>query len=108
MDGIIYFNGLKPESVGLIVDKFIFEMENQLRAKKIEISVTSEAKAWLAQIGYDVKLGARPLARIVDEKIKKPLSKEILFGKLEKGGKVEISLSTSDQLHDQELVFSYH
>lgn len=101
LDGIIHFNGLRPESVGMIVDKFIFEMENQLRAKQVEISVSSEAKAWLAQIGYDVKLGARPLARIVDEKIKKVLAKEILFGKLENGGKVSISLDKD------ELIFIY-
>lgn len=107
LDAIIYFNGLRPESVSMIVDKFIYEMENQLRAKKVEISVTSEAKAWLAKIGYDVKLGARPLARIVDEKIKKPLAKEILFGKLENGGRVEISLSATAKDGEQQLVFSY-
>lgn len=108
LDGIIHFNGLRPESVSMIVDKFIFEMENQLRAKKVEISVTSEAKSWLAKIGYDVKLGARPLTRIVDEKLKKPLAKEILFGKLENGGRVEISLSPTSKDGEHELIFSFH
>ena len=61
-----------------------------LLEKKVELEVTSEARAWLARHGFDDKLGARPVGRLVDEKIKKPLAHEILFGRLEKGGRVVV------------------
>ena len=69
--------------------------------KKVEIDITEEAKEWLAKEGYDEKMGARPLDRLIHDKIKKPLSEEILFGKLENGGKVTIDIK------DDELVFEY-
>jgi len=84
-----------------IVDKFLAQIELQLLEKKVECEVSDEAKTWLAENGYDEKMGARPLARLIHNKIKKVLSDEILFGKLEKGGEVKITLC------DDELVFDY-
>jgi ATP-dependent Clp protease ATP-binding subunit ClpA len=73
-----------------VVDKFIAQLEAQLESKKIEIQVESSAKAWIAERGYDVKMGARPMERIIQEHIKKLLAEEILFGRLENGGKVVV------------------
>lgn len=92
LDGVIHFNRLKSNNVEAIVAKFLMELENQLLEKKIELEVTPGARAWLARHGFDDKLGARPVARLVDERIKKPLAHEILFGKLEKGGHVTVDV----------------
>jgi ATP-dependent Clp protease ATP-binding subunit ClpA len=92
LDGVIHFNRLKSNNVEAIVGKFLMELENQLLEKKIELEVTAAARAWLARHGFDDKLGARPVARLVDERIKKPLAHEILFGKLEKGGHVTVDV----------------
>lgn len=102
LDAIIHFNKLGDSTLDLIVNKFIVELELQLREKDIEIEVSPLARRWLGQKGYDEKLGARPIARVVDEHIKKNLAQEILFGKLMKGGKVVVDLSES------ELIFQYH
>ena len=72
------------------------ELENQLIEKKVELDVTEAAKAWLSKHGYDDKLGARPISRLINDKIKKPLANEILFGKLEKGGKVVVDVIKDD------------
>jgi ATP-dependent Clp protease ATP-binding subunit ClpA len=72
------------------------ELENQLTEKKVEMDVTPEARAWLSKNGYDSKLGARPIARLINDKIKKPLANEILFGLLEKGGKVVVHVKNDD------------
>jgi ATP-dependent Clp protease ATP-binding subunit ClpA len=90
LDSIVNFNKLGEENIKRIVSKFMMELENQLAEKNIEIELDDSAVTYLANEGFDDKLGARPLARIVDEKIKKPLANEVLFGKLEKGGKVKI------------------
>jgi ATP-dependent Clp protease ATP-binding subunit ClpA len=92
LDAIVYFNGLDPLTVGQVVGKQLLELESQLLAKGVEVDVTPEAREWLAQKGYDRAMGARPLARLIQDKIKKPLSEEILFGKLEKGGKVVVKV----------------
>lgn len=94
LDAVIHFNRLKPINVEAIVEKFLMELEGQLLDKKVELEVTSEARAWLARHGFDDKLGARPVGRLVDEKIKKPLAHEILFGRLEKGGRVVVDEGT--------------
>jgi ATP-dependent Clp protease ATP-binding subunit ClpA len=88
LDAVIGFNKLLHNNIEMVVDKFLMELENQLVEKKVELEVTAAAKSWIARTGYDDKLGARPISRLIDEKIKKPLAHEILFGKLEKGGKV--------------------
>jgi ATP-dependent Clp protease ATP-binding subunit ClpA len=102
LDAIISFNKLGTKNVEMVVNKFLMELENQLVEKKVELEVSAAAKEWLSKNGYDDKLGARPIARLIDEKIKKPMAHEILFGKLEKGGKVRVDMK-NDQL---EFTFS--
>ncbi len=92
LDAIIHFNRLDDSYVLKIVDKFLMELEEKLIARNIELEVKLAVKEWLAKKGYDPKMGARPLARLIDTEIKKPLSQEVLFGKLEKGGKVIVDL----------------
>jgi ATP-dependent Clp protease ATP-binding subunit ClpA len=96
LDAVINFNKLGNANIELVVSKFLMELENQLVEKKVEMNVTADAKAWLSKNGYDDKLGARPIARLINEKIKKPLAHEILFGKLEKGGKVDVVVKNDE------------
>jgi ATP-dependent Clp protease ATP-binding subunit ClpA len=96
LDAVVHFNKLKPTNVESIVDKFLMELEGQLMEKKIELEVTAAARAWLARHGFDDKLGARPVGRLVDERIKKPLAHEILFGKLENGGRVVVDMKDDE------------
>lgn len=98
LDAIIGFNKLDNRNVEMVVNKFLMELEEQLVEKKVELEVTSAAKEWLSKNGYDDKLGARPISRLINDKIKKPLAHEILFGKLEQGGKVTVDVS-NDDLH---------
>ena len=86
LDAIVPFQNLKPETVEKVVDKFVIQLEAQLSDKHVVIELTSKARKHLAKLGYDPAMGARPLARIIQSKIKKPLAEEILFGKLQKGG----------------------
>lgn len=92
LDAVIHFNKLDDSYIIKIVEKFLIQLETKLAAKNVEIVVSEEAKMWLADKGYDPKMGARPLARLIDQEIKKPLSHEVLFGKLEKGGKVLVGV----------------
>jgi ATP-dependent Clp protease ATP-binding subunit ClpA len=96
LDAIISFNKLGNTNIDMVVSKFLIELEGQLIEKKVDLEVTSVAKSWLAKNGYDDKLGARPIARLINDKIKKPLAHEILFGKLEKGGKVIVDLKNDE------------
>ena len=98
LDSIVYFNPLDPETMSQVVSKQLVELETQLLAKNVDIEFTTEVREWLAKKGYDRWMGARPLGRTLQEYIKKPLSEEILFGKLEKGGKVKVSLK-NDRCH---------
>jgi len=75
-----------------VVDKFIFELESQLSEKRVSLALEPDAREWLAVHGCDPKMGARPMARVIQENIKKPLADEILFGKLAEGGMVRISV----------------
>ncbi|MDP6883978.1 MAG: AAA family ATPase, partial [Rhodospirillales bacterium] len=88
LDSIIGFSNLTPEVMVRVVDKFIMELEGQLGDRSVTIELDPEARAWLARKGYDTLFGARPLARVIQEHIKKPLAEELLFGKLAKGGAV--------------------
>lgn len=97
LDAIIKFNSLKPEVVTQIVTKFISSLNTQLQDKGITITANDDAIAWLATNGYDEKMGARPLSRLIDTKIKSPLSRRVLFGDLVNGGNVTISV-TNDEL----------
>ncbi|MDX1484713.1 MAG: ATP-dependent Clp protease ATP-binding subunit ClpA [Alphaproteobacteria bacterium] len=92
LDSVIAFSGLSPEVVGMVVDKFVIELEEQLADRNVEIELTPAAKSWLAEKGYDQAFGARPLARVIQESIKRPLADELLFGKLAKGGIVVVEV----------------
>ncbi len=86
LDGIIQFGALDEATILGVVDKFLVQLQAQLDEKKVVLTVTPEGRAWLAEHGYDAKMGARPMARTLQEYIKKPLAEEILFGRLMKGG----------------------
>ena len=90
LDAIIQFNPLDPTVITQVVDKFIFELEAQLQEKGVTIEVDDSARLWLAEHGYDPKMGARPMARVIQEHIKKPLAEELLFGRLVDGGEVHV------------------
>ena len=90
MDGIIKFNKLGEKEMKLIVSRHIDELNEQLAEKKITVTCLKDAREWLAKEGYDPKMGARPMARLIQDKLKKPLAKEILFGDLKDGGRVKI------------------
>lgn len=96
LDSIIHFNKLSNQNIQLVVSKFLMELESQLIDKKVELDVSEDARLWLAKNGYDDKLGARPISRMIDEKIKKSLAHEILFGKLENGGRVSVDVKNDD------------
>jgi ATP-dependent Clp protease ATP-binding subunit ClpA len=96
LDAIVYFNPLDIMTVGQVVGKQIVELESQLLAKGVDVHLEPDAREWLARKGYDKQMGARPLARLIQDKIKKPLAEEILFGKLENGGDVKIFIRNDD------------
>ncbi len=93
LDAIITFSGLSPEIVGHVVDKFVRELEAQLADRGVTIALAPEARLWIAERGYDKQNGARPLARFIQEHLKKPLADELLFGRLAKGGRVTVGLA---------------
>lgn len=97
LDAIIQFTALSGEIVANVVDKFIIQLEAQLSDRQVEIELTDAARAWLAVRGYDPAMGARPLGRLIQEKIKKPLADELLFGKLRKGGLVRVDTDPNDK-----------
>ena len=92
LDGIVQFNHLSTKVMGMIVDKNMKELETMLKAKQVKLTYSDKVRSYLAKEGYDLKFGARPLARIIQTRIKDRLTDEILFGSLEKGGKVSIGM----------------
>ena len=92
LDAVIRFAGLTPAVIGCVVDKFVIQLEEQLADRDVTIEMSAAARAWLAEKGYDATYGARPLARLIQEEIKKPLADELLFGRLAKGGRVRVGL----------------
>ena len=100
LDAIIPFSALSRDTVLKVVDKFIFEMEAQLADKNVTIELTDKAKTYLARKGYDPAMGARPLARLIQEEVKRPLAEELLFGKLTKGGAVSVDYDGDDMTFD--------
>jgi len=98
LDAIIQFNGLDKSTILSVVDKLLFELEQQLEEKHVAMSVGSTVREWLADRGYDPQMGARPMARVIQEHIKKPLAEELLFGRLAQGGKVRIGVADSGEL----------
>ena len=101
LDAIIPFAALSTDIVGRVVDKFVIQLETQLSDRNVAITLTDEAREWLATKGYDSRMGARPLARTIQEFVKKPLAEELLFGRLSKGGSVKIGVA------DSKLTFEY-
>ena len=101
LDATINFNSLTPENIERVVDKFIMELDHQLNDRKVFLQLTPKAKRWFAERGYDPTFGARPMARLIQNEIKRVLADEILFGKLQNGGKIEV-----DEV-DGKLTFNY-
>jgi len=92
LDATISFAALAPETIGRVVGKFVLQLEEQLADRNVTIELDAAARDWLAKKGYDPLFGARPLARVIQEHIKKPLAEELLFGSLAKGGVVRVSV----------------
>jgi ATP-dependent Clp protease ATP-binding subunit ClpA len=101
LDAMVEFVALQREHIDMIVDKSINELNEMMADKGVVIELTLGAKAWMRERGYIPDMGARPLQRVINDYIKKPLSKEVLFGKLMNGGKVTVKVS------NDELEFSY-
>ncbi|MBI3707748.1 MAG: ATP-dependent Clp protease ATP-binding subunit ClpA [Proteobacteria bacterium] len=100
LDAVVGFARLAPSVVSRVVDKFVGQLESQLRERGVTIVVTDEARTWLAEKGYDELYGARPLARVIQENIKKPLADELLFGRLAKGGAVRVKVENGKLAFD--------
>lgn len=100
LDAIVPFKALKPATVAKVVDKFMAQLEAQLSEKNVTIQLSDDAREYLAKCGYDVAMGARPLGRVIQEQIKKPLAEELLFGKLVNGGVVKIDFKENDLKFD--------
>jgi len=92
LDATVTFGALSPQTVETIVEKFVLQLEAQLAERRVAITLEPEARAWLAEKGYDPVFGARPLARVIQTEVRDPLTDEILFGRLEHGGLVTIGL----------------
>jgi len=92
LDAIIHFKTLDQQTIGLVVDKFIMELEEQLGNKGVSLIVEQSARDWLIEHGYDKAMGARPMARLIQDNVKKPLADELLFGKLANGGHVRLTM----------------
>ena len=101
LDAIIQFETLDRAHIAHVVDKFIFELETQLEQKKASIDIDMKARDWIAEHGYDPKMGARPMARLISDHIKKPLAEELLFGKLSQGGHIHVTVK------DDKLALEY-
>jgi len=101
LDAIISFNSLPDKVIARVVEKFILELEVQLDNKNVFIEISKKAALWIGKEGYDENMGARPLSRLIQEKIKKPIAEEILYGKLSNGGNIKVDLK------DKELTFDY-
>ena len=95
LDSVVQFKHLMSDTIAHVVDKFIVELEALLDEKQVTLEVTQEARDWLAENGYDPEMGARPMARVIKESIKKPLAEELLFGKLSKGGHVKVTADST-------------
>ncbi len=98
IDAIIQFNGLDPRTIQRVVDKLLVEVEAQLEQRGVQLHIDDAAREWLSRKGYDPKMGARPMARVIQESIKRPLAEELLFGRLAGGGHAFVSLGNDDAL----------
>lgn len=98
LDAVVQFEGLDERTIQRVVDKLLVEVESQLEQKGVALHLDDQARSWIAKRGYDPKMGARPMARIIQEFIKRPLAEELLFGRLEKGGHAFVSLGADGNL----------
>ena len=96
LDAIVQFSALKLEVVKTVVDKFLTELQAQLDENRVTLEVDEAARAWLAREGYDEKMGARPMQRLIQEKIKRQLAEDLLFGDLASGGTVNVTIEDND------------
>jgi ATP-dependent Clp protease ATP-binding subunit ClpA len=106
LDSIITFAHLTEDIIALVVEKFVLQLEAQLADRDVTIELSDEAAKWLIGHGYDEQMGARPMARVIQEHIKKPLADEVLFGRLKAGGHVRVTL-TKDEDGAEKLGFEY-
>jgi ATP-dependent Clp protease ATP-binding subunit ClpA len=104
LDAVISFASLPPEIVRNVVQKFILQLEGQLQERHVQIEMSDAAADWIVKRGYDEAFGARPLARVIAEQVKKPMADELLFGKLKDGGIVKIDIDPADP---DKLAFTY-
>jgi ATP-dependent Clp protease ATP-binding subunit ClpA len=98
LDAIVQFDALDETTIQRVVDKLLVEVETQLEQKNVALHVDDTARLWIAKRGYDPRMGARPMARVIQEHIKRPLAEELLFGRLEKGGHAFVSVGPDDAL----------
>jgi ATP-dependent Clp protease ATP-binding subunit ClpA len=96
LDAIIHFNPLDRVTVSHVVDKFLVELETQLNEKNVNMEVDDDAREWLAENGHDPIMGARPMSRLIQEKVKRLLAEELLFGTLEHGGDVLVTVKNGE------------
>ncbi len=101
LDAVIPFGALPPEVVYQVVQKFVLQLEAQLADRGVTFELSEEAVKWLAEKGYDSRMGARPLSRVIQENIKQPLADEVLFGKLKNGGTVKVARRDESGRHDR-------
>ncbi len=104
LDAIIQFGGLDERTIERVVEKLLVEIETQLEGKRVSLQLDDAARRWIAKTGYDPKMGARPMARVIQEHIKRPLAEELLFGKLVEGGLVRVTVKSDDSGLDLECV----
>jgi ATP-dependent Clp protease ATP-binding subunit ClpA len=98
LDSIIQFSALDPRTIQRVVDKLLVEVEAQLEQKGVQLHIDDAAREWLARKGFDPKMGARPMARMIQEAIKRPLAEDLLFGSLAGGGHAYVTLGPDDEL----------
>ena len=107
LDAIVSFAHLNADVIGMVVEKFVLQLEAQLADRDVTIELSEPAKAWLIEHGYDEQMGARPMARVIQEHIKKPLADEVLFGKLKGGGHVRVVLVKDEATDKDKIGFEF-
>jgi ATP-dependent Clp protease ATP-binding subunit ClpA len=106
LDAIVSFGHLNTDVIGMVVEKFVLQLEAQLADRDVTIELSEPAKAWLVKEGYDEQMGARPMGRVIQEHIKKPLADQLLFGELKGGGHVRVILA-KDEAGADKISFEY-
>jgi ATP-dependent Clp protease ATP-binding subunit ClpA len=107
LDAIVSFAHLNADVIGMVVEKFVLQLEAQLADRDVTIELSDAAKAWLIEHGYDEQMGARPMARVIQEHIKKPLADEVLFGQLKTGGHVRVVLVKDEATQLDKIGFDF-